>query len=61
VYDCSGTGTQVRLETSDAGGISLPSAKEVAACSDITFIILLAPEHIEENTFEWTGLFRPAS
>jgi 2-hydroxy-3-oxopropionate reductase len=33
-----------------AGGTPLPSAKAVAENSDITFSILLKPEHIEENT-----------
>lgn len=34
----------------EAGGTPLPSAKDVALASDITFSILLAESHIEENT-----------
>jgi len=34
----------------EAGGHPVASAKEMAARSEITFSILLAPEHIEENT-----------
>ena len=40
----------------DEGGTSAASAKEVAERSDITFSILLKPEHIEENTFGPNGI-----
>ena len=40
----------------EAGGTPLPSSKEVAAWSDITFSILLKPEHIEENTLGPKGI-----
>lgn len=34
----------------EAGGTPVASAKEVAQACDVTFSILLKPEHIEENT-----------
>ncbi len=40
----------------DAGGSAAASAKEVAEQSDITFSILLKPEHIEENTIGPNGI-----
>ncbi len=40
----------------DAGGSAAASAKEVAEQSDITFSILLKPEHIEENTLGPDGI-----
>ena len=40
----------------EAGGMPLGSAKEVAQWSDITFSILLKPEHIEENTIGPKGI-----
>ncbi len=40
----------------EAGGTPLGSAKEVAERSDITFSILLKPEHIEENTIGPKGI-----
>jgi len=40
----------------EAGGTALSSAKEVAESSDITFSILLKPEHIEENTIGPRGI-----
>jgi 2-hydroxy-3-oxopropionate reductase len=40
----------------DAGGSAAESAKEVAEQSDITFSILLKPEHIEENTIGPNGI-----
>lgn len=39
-----------------AGGHPLASSKELAAHSDITFSILLKPEHIEENTIGPDGI-----
>lgn len=39
-----------------AGGHPLASAKEMARRSDITFSILLKPEHIEENTLGPNGI-----
>ena len=39
-----------------AGGHPVASAKEVAAHSDITFSILLKPEHIEENAIGPDGI-----
>ena len=39
-----------------AGGRSLPSARAVAEQSDITFSILLKPEHIDENTLGPNGI-----
>ena len=38
------------------GGSAAASAREVAEASDITFRILLKPEHIEENTFGPNGI-----
>ncbi len=40
----------------DAGGSAAASAREVAEQSDITFSILLKPEHIEENTIGPNGI-----
>jgi len=40
----------------EAGGQPAASAKEVAENSDITFSILLKPEHIEENTLGPKGI-----
>lgn len=40
----------------DAGGTTADSAREVAEASDITFSILLKPEHIEENTIGPQGI-----
>jgi 2-hydroxy-3-oxopropionate reductase len=40
----------------EAGGGTAASAKEVAERSDITFSILLLPEHIEENTIGANGI-----
>lgn len=40
----------------EIGGTPLPSAREVALQSDITFSILLKPEHIEENTIGPNGV-----
>jgi 2-hydroxy-3-oxopropionate reductase len=40
----------------DAGGSVAASAREVAEQSDITFSILLKPEHIEENTLGPDGI-----
>ena len=40
----------------DAGGSAADSAKEVAEQSNITFSILLKPEHIEENTLGPNGI-----
>ena len=40
----------------DEGGRPAASAKEVAEQSDITFSILLKPEHIEENAFGPKGI-----
>jgi 2-hydroxy-3-oxopropionate reductase len=40
----------------DAGGSTAASAKEVAESSEITFSILLKPEHIEENTLGPKGI-----
>jgi len=40
----------------EAGGTATASAKEVAEQSDITFSILLKPEHIEENTLGPDGV-----
>ena len=40
----------------DAGGTPVPNAREVALNSDITFSILLKPEHIEENLFGPDGI-----
>jgi 2-hydroxy-3-oxopropionate reductase len=40
----------------EAGGSTAASAKEVAEQSDITFSILLKPEHIEENTTGPNGI-----
>jgi 3-hydroxyisobutyrate dehydrogenase-like beta-hydroxyacid dehydrogenase len=40
----------------DAGGGAAASAKEVAERSDITFSILMKPEHIEENTLGPNGI-----
>lgn len=40
----------------DAGGSAAASAREVAEQSDITFSILLKPEHIEENTLGPDGI-----
>ena len=44
----------------DAGGSAAASAKEVAEQSDITFSILLKPEHIEENTLGPNGIVQAA-
>ncbi len=40
----------------EEGGRPVASAKEVAEGSDITFSILLKPDHIEENTFGPNGI-----
>ena len=40
----------------EAGGRPVPSAKEMARRSDITFSILLKREHIEENTLGPNGI-----
>jgi 2-hydroxy-3-oxopropionate reductase len=40
----------------EAGGRPVASAKEMARRSDITFSILLKPEHIEENTLGPNGI-----
>lgn len=40
----------------EAGGTAVASAKEVAERSDITFSILMKPEHIEENTLGPNGI-----
>lgn len=40
----------------DAGGSAAASARDVAEQSDITFSILLRPEHIEENTLGEHGI-----
>jgi 3-hydroxyisobutyrate dehydrogenase-like beta-hydroxyacid dehydrogenase len=40
----------------EAGGHPVASAKEMARLSDITFSILLKPEHIEENTLGPNGI-----
>jgi 2-hydroxy-3-oxopropionate reductase len=40
----------------EAGGSTAGSAREVAEQSDITFSILLKPEHIEENTIGPNGI-----
>jgi len=40
----------------DAGGVAVASAREAAEQSDITFSVLLKPEHIEENTIGPTGI-----
>jgi 2-hydroxy-3-oxopropionate reductase len=40
----------------EAGGTTASSAREVAKASDITFSILLKPEHIEENTLGSNGI-----
>lgn len=40
----------------DIGGTAASSAKEVAERSEITFSILLKPEHIEENTIGPNGV-----
>jgi len=40
----------------EAGGHAAASSKEVAERSDITFSILLKPEHIEENTIGPEGI-----
>jgi 2-hydroxy-3-oxopropionate reductase len=40
----------------EAGGRPVASAKEMALRSDITFSILLKPEHIEENTLGSNGI-----
>lgn len=40
----------------EAGGRPVVSAKEMARLSDITFSILLKPEHIEENTLGPNGI-----
>ena len=42
----------------EAGGTAAASAKEVAEQSDITFSILLKPEHIEENTTGPNGILQ---
>lgn len=44
----------------EAGGRSTASAREVAENSDITFSILLKPEHIEENTLGPNGIVQAA-
>jgi hypothetical protein len=44
----------------EAGGHPVASAKEMAGHSEITFSILLAPEHIEENTIGPKGIATPA-
>ena len=44
----------------DAGGSTTASAQEVAEQSDITFSILLKPEHIEENTLGPNGIVQAA-
>jgi 3-hydroxyisobutyrate dehydrogenase-like beta-hydroxyacid dehydrogenase len=47
----------VRMQMlADAGGTPLANAREVAANSDITFSILLKPDHIEENLFGPDGI-----
>lgn len=40
----------------DEGGTPLANAREVAEISDITFSILLKPEHIEDNLFGPNGI-----
>lgn len=40
----------------DAGGSPCPDARAVAAASDITFSILLKPEHIADNLFGPSGI-----
>lgn len=40
----------------EAGGHPVASAKEMARRSNITFSILLKPEHIEENTIGSNGI-----
>jgi 3-hydroxyisobutyrate dehydrogenase-like beta-hydroxyacid dehydrogenase len=40
----------------EAGGSAATSAREVAENSDITFSILMKPEHIEENTIGLNGI-----
>jgi 2-hydroxy-3-oxopropionate reductase len=40
----------------EAGGTTAASAREVADASDITFSILLKPEHVEENTIGPKGI-----
>lgn len=40
----------------EAGGSSTRSARELAEHSDITFSVLLKPEHIEENTLGPNGI-----
>jgi 2-hydroxy-3-oxopropionate reductase len=52
-YDIDPARMQVLKE---AGGTPVASAKEVAELSDITFSILLKPEHIEENTIGPKGI-----
>jgi 3-hydroxyisobutyrate dehydrogenase-like beta-hydroxyacid dehydrogenase len=46
---------RMRLLT-EAGGSSAASAKQVAERSEITFSILMQPEHIEENTLGPNGI-----
>lgn len=47
----------VRMQMlAESGGMPLANAREVAANSDITFSILLKPEHIEENLFGPDGI-----
>jgi 3-hydroxyisobutyrate dehydrogenase-like beta-hydroxyacid dehydrogenase len=53
VYDIDHVRTQM---LADVGGMPLPNAREVAENSDITFSILLKPEHIEENLFGPDGI-----
>ncbi|MDE0779347.1 MAG: NAD(P)-dependent oxidoreductase [Alphaproteobacteria bacterium] len=52
-YDIDPVRTQMLV---DVGGMPLPNAREVAENSDITFSILLKPEHIEENLFGPDGI-----
>ena len=52
-YDIDPTRMQM---LADAGGTPVPNAREVALDSDITFSILLKPEHIEENLFGPDGV-----
>jgi len=52
-YDIDPARTRLLVE---AGGSAAASAKEVAENSDITFSILMKPEHVEENTLGPNGI-----
>jgi 3-hydroxyisobutyrate dehydrogenase-like beta-hydroxyacid dehydrogenase len=52
-YDVDPARMRLLVET---GGSAATSAKEVAENSDITFSILMKPEHVEENTLGPNGI-----